>query len=91
MATDTDAWAQADLIYELSEGVAWLRLSQPERRNAMDHYPGGQGPDGMGWRGALALQPLKTVGERRTWRPMIVGRSRNVLIPGCASHTGTTA
>ena len=48
MATDTDTWAQAGLIYELSDGVAWLRLNRPEQRNAIDHYPGGQGPNGMG-------------------------------------------
>ena len=53
MATDMDAWAQAGLIYELSEGVAWLRLNRPQRRNAMDHYPGGRGPHGMGLRDAL--------------------------------------
>jgi 2-(1,2-epoxy-1,2-dihydrophenyl)acetyl-CoA isomerase len=53
MAIDMDAWAQAGLIYELSEGVAWLRLNRPQRRNAMDHYPGGQGPHGMGLRDAL--------------------------------------
>ena len=53
VAADVDAWAQAGLIYEQSEGVAWLRLNRPERRNAMDHYPRGQGPHGMGLRDAL--------------------------------------
>ena len=53
MRTDAEAWAQAGLIYEVREGVAWLRLNRPDRRNAMDHYPGGDGPDGMGLRDAL--------------------------------------
>jgi 2-(1,2-epoxy-1,2-dihydrophenyl)acetyl-CoA isomerase len=33
--------------------VAWLRLNRPDQRNAMDHYPGGAGPGGMGLRDAL--------------------------------------
>jgi hypothetical protein len=50
MATDTDAWAQAGLIYQLSDGVAWLRLNRPQQRNAIDHYPGGKGRDHHGRR-----------------------------------------
>jgi 2-(1,2-epoxy-1,2-dihydrophenyl)acetyl-CoA isomerase len=41
------------LIYEVMDSVAWLRMNRPERRNALDHYPGGQGPGGMGLRDAL--------------------------------------
>jgi 2-(1,2-epoxy-1,2-dihydrophenyl)acetyl-CoA isomerase len=37
MTADTDAWAQAGLMYEVDEdGAAWLRLNRPEKRNAMD-------------------------------------------------------
>jgi 2-(1,2-epoxy-1,2-dihydrophenyl)acetyl-CoA isomerase len=46
-------WAQAGLLYEVEEGIAWLRMNRPESRNAMNHYPGGTGPDGMGLRDAL--------------------------------------
>jgi 2-(1,2-epoxy-1,2-dihydrophenyl)acetyl-CoA isomerase len=53
MAADTEAWAQAGLLYEVNDNVAWLRLNRPERRNAIDHYPGGKGPGGMGLRDAL--------------------------------------
>jgi 2-(1,2-epoxy-1,2-dihydrophenyl)acetyl-CoA isomerase len=50
---DVAAWDQAGLRYEVVDGVAWLRLNRPDRANAMDHYPGGNGPDGMGLRDAL--------------------------------------
>lgn len=53
MRADIDAWDKAGLRYEVSDNVAWLRLNRPHRRNAMDHYPGGEGPDGMGLRDAL--------------------------------------
>lgn len=49
----SDAWRQAGLLYEVVDSVAWLRMNRPEARNAMDHYPGGHGPDGMGLRDAL--------------------------------------
>jgi 2-(1,2-epoxy-1,2-dihydrophenyl)acetyl-CoA isomerase len=50
---DVAAWDEAGLRYEVVDGVAWLRLNRPDRANAMDHYPGGNGPDGMGLRDAL--------------------------------------
>jgi 2-(1,2-epoxy-1,2-dihydrophenyl)acetyl-CoA isomerase len=50
---DVAAWEQAGLRYEVVDGVAWLRLNRPDKANAMDHYPGGNGPDGMGLRDAL--------------------------------------
>jgi len=53
MPADLDSWAQCGLIYEVQDRVAWLRLNRPHRRNAMDHYPGGEGPEGMGLRDAL--------------------------------------
>jgi len=48
-----EGWANAGLLYEVVDGVAWLRLNRPDRANAMDHYPTGGGPDGMGLRDAL--------------------------------------
>jgi hypothetical protein len=61
---DVDAWAQAGLHHEVVDGVAWLRMNRPERRNAMDHYPGGSGPGGMGLRDAL-FSPFKTPARTR--------------------------
>jgi len=46
-------WAAAGLLYDVDDAVAWLRMDRPERRNAMDHYPTGGGPGGMGLRDAL--------------------------------------
>ena len=71
MATDIDAWAQAGLIYELSESVAWLRLNRPQRRNAMDHYPGGEGPNGMGLRDAL-LEAIRDATEDKTVKVAVI-------------------
>ena len=59
MATNADAWGKAGLRYEVIDSVAWLTLNRPERRNAMDHYPGGSGPNGMGLRDAL-LEAIKS-------------------------------
>lgn len=53
MPADVEGWARAGLRYEVVDSVAWLRLNRPEKRNAMDHYPGGAGPGGMGLRDAL--------------------------------------
>ncbi len=50
---ELEGWANAGLLYEVADGVAWLRMNRPERANAMDHYPTGGGPDGMGLRDAL--------------------------------------
>ncbi len=55
MGADTTAWAEAGLIYDVRDGVAWLRLNRPDRRNALNHYPTGDGPEGMGLRDALLL------------------------------------
>ncbi|MGO8861479.1 MAG: enoyl-CoA hydratase/isomerase family protein [Acidimicrobiales bacterium] len=71
MATDMDAWAQAGLIYELSDGVAWLRLNRPEQRNAIDHYPGGRGPNGMGLRDAL-LEAIRDVTEDKAVKVAVI-------------------
>jgi 2-(1,2-epoxy-1,2-dihydrophenyl)acetyl-CoA isomerase len=59
---DVAAWEQAGLLYEVGDGVAWLRMNRPDRANAMDHYPGGNGPNGMGLRDAL-LEAIKDATE----------------------------
>jgi 2-(1,2-epoxy-1,2-dihydrophenyl)acetyl-CoA isomerase len=81
MVTDVDAWAQAGLSYELSEGVAWLRLNRPQRRNAMDHYPGGQGPNGMGLRDAL-LEAIRDVTENKAVRVAVITGVGSVFSAG---------
>jgi 2-(1,2-epoxy-1,2-dihydrophenyl)acetyl-CoA isomerase len=81
MATDTDAWAQAGLLYELSEGVAWLRLNRPERRNAMDHYPDGHGPHGMGLRDAL-LEAIRDASEDKAVKVAVITGNGSVFSAG---------
>src|ERR1700722_19535571 len=81
MATEIDAWAQAGLIYELSEGVAWLRLNRPERRNAMDHYPSGQGPNGMGLRDAL-LEAIRDTTEDKSVKVAVITGNGSVFSAG---------
>jgi 2-(1,2-epoxy-1,2-dihydrophenyl)acetyl-CoA isomerase len=56
------AWDQAGLLYEVTDGVAWLRMNRPRSANAMDHYPGGNGPNGMGLRDAL-LEAIRDATE----------------------------
>ena len=79
--TDTEAWAQAGLLYELSEGVAWLRLNRPERRNAMDHYSGGQGPHGMGLRDAL-LEAILSATEDKSVKVAVITGNGSVFSAG---------
>lgn len=62
MSADIAAWDKAGLVYEVRDRVAWLRLNRPHRRNAMDHYPGGEGPGGMGLRDAL-LEAIREATE----------------------------
>ena len=81
MATDKDAWARAGLIYELSESVAWLRLNRPQRRNAMDHYPGGDGPDGMGLRDAL-LEAIRAATEDKAVKAAVITGNGPVFSAG---------
>jgi 2-(1,2-epoxy-1,2-dihydrophenyl)acetyl-CoA isomerase len=71
MAADIEAWERAGLLYEVEDGVAWLRMNRPEKRNAMDHYPGGQGPDGMGLRDAL-LFAIHEASEDKTVKAAVV-------------------
>ena len=81
MATDEDAWAQAGLIYELSDDVAWLRLNRPHRRNAMDHHPGGQGPNGMGLRDAL-LEAIHEATEDKAVKVAVITGNGSVFSAG---------
>jgi 2-(1,2-epoxy-1,2-dihydrophenyl)acetyl-CoA isomerase len=76
MVGDVAAWAQAGLDYEVVDGVAWLRMNRPESRNAMDHYPGGNGPDGMGLRDAL-LEAIHDTSENKDAKVgVIIGTGR---------------
>ena len=81
MATDTDAWAKAGLNYERVDGVAWLRLNRPQRRNAMDHYPSGQGPNGMGLRDAL-LEAIRDATEDKSVRVAVITGNGSVFSAG---------
>ncbi len=71
-----EAWAQAGLLYEVDDGVATLRMNRPEARNAMDHYPGGQGPDGMGLRDALLFAVHEASQDARIKAAIITGNGR---------------
>jgi len=86
VATDTEAWAQAGLLYELSEGVAWLRLNRPERRNAMDHYPSGRGPHGMGLRDAL-LEAIRSATEDKSVKVAVITGNGSVFSAGADLKT----
>lgn len=68
-----DAWAEAGLLYEVDDGVAWLRMNRPQARNAMDHYPGGQGADGMGLRDALLFAIHDATEDSRVKAAIITG------------------
>jgi 2-(1,2-epoxy-1,2-dihydrophenyl)acetyl-CoA isomerase len=82
MATDDmDAWAKAGLMYECVEGVAWLRLNRPQRRNAMDHYPSGQGPHGMGLRDAL-LEAVREATEDNAVKVAVITGNGSVFSAG---------
>lgn len=71
MGAANAAWDQAGLLYEVVDGVAWLRMNRPGSRNAMDHYPGGSGPDGMGLRDAL-LEAIHDVSEDKAVKVGII-------------------
>lgn len=75
------AWTAAGLVYEVCEGVAWLRLNRPERRNAMDHYPGGNGPNGMGLRDAL-LAAIHDASEDKTIKVAVITGNGTVFSAG---------
>src|SRR5215213_529492 len=76
MVGDVGAWAEAGLDYSVVDNVAWLRMNRPESRNAMDHYPGGQGPNGMGLRDAL-LEAIRDASEDKAVKAaVIIGNGR---------------
>jgi 2-(1,2-epoxy-1,2-dihydrophenyl)acetyl-CoA isomerase len=81
MATNVDAWAKAGLIYESVDGVAWLRLNRPHRRNSMDHYPSGQGPEGMGLRDAL-LEAIRDASEDKAVKVAVITGNGSVFSAG---------
>ena len=62
-------------------GVAWLRLNRPERRNAMDHYPGGHGPNGMGLRDAL-LEAIRNASEDKAVKVAVITGNGSVFSAG---------
>ncbi len=86
MATDVEAWAQAGLIYELSGSVAWLRMNRPQRRNALDHYPSGEGRDGMGLRDAL-LEAIRDATEDRAVKVAVITSNGSVFSAGADLKT----
>lgn len=81
MVADIKAWAEAGLLYEVEHGVAWLRLNRPEQRNAMDHYPGGHGPAGMGLRDAL-LFAIHDAGEDKAVKVAVITGNGPVFSAG---------
>ena len=81
MPADVEGWAQAGLRYEVVDSVAWLRLNRPEKRNAMDHYPGGAGPGGMGLRDAL-LFAIRDASEDKEVKVAVITGSDGVFSAG---------
>ncbi len=78
---DPVAWDRAGLIYEVVDSVAWLRLNRPARRNAMDHYPGGAGPGGMGLRDAL-LSAIRDASEDKGVKAAVITGTGTVFSAG---------
>jgi 2-(1,2-epoxy-1,2-dihydrophenyl)acetyl-CoA isomerase len=81
MPADIAAWEKAGLVYEIRDHVAWLRLNRPHRRNAMDHYPGGEGPGGMGLRDAL-LEAIREATEDNQVKVAVVTGTGSVFSAG---------
>ncbi|MBO0729803.1 MAG: enoyl-CoA hydratase/isomerase family protein [Acidimicrobiaceae bacterium] len=81
MKAEAEAWAQAGLLYEVVDEVAWLRLNRPEKRNALDHYPGGSGPDGMGLRDAL-LFAIRNASEDKGVKAAVITANGSVFSAG---------
>ena len=81
MPADVDAWDRAGLIYEVVDSVAWLRLNRPGRGNAMDHYPGGSGPGGMGLRDAL-LAAIHDASEDKGVKAAVITGTGRVFSAG---------
>lgn len=81
MPAEISAWAEAGLLYQVREHVAWLRLNRPHRRNAMDHYPGGEGPGGMGLRDAL-LEAIREATEDDEVKVAVITGTGSVFSAG---------
>ncbi|HXY91274.1 MAG TPA: enoyl-CoA hydratase/isomerase family protein [Acidimicrobiia bacterium] len=78
---DVSAWSRAGLEYEVVDNVAWLRMNRPGSANAMDHYPGGQGPDGMGLRDAL-LAAIRDATEDKAVKVAVITGTGRVFSAG---------
>jgi 2-(1,2-epoxy-1,2-dihydrophenyl)acetyl-CoA isomerase len=81
MPADVEAWARAGLVYEVVDEVAWLRMNRPDRRNALDHYPGGGGPNGMGLRDALLLA-IHDASEDKSVKVAVITANGSVFSAG---------
>jgi 2-(1,2-epoxy-1,2-dihydrophenyl)acetyl-CoA isomerase len=81
MADDTEAWALAGLVYEVRDAVAWMRMNRPAMRNALDHYPGGKGPGGMGLRDAL-LAAIRDASEDKRVKAAVITGTGTVFSAG---------
>lgn len=73
---DVTDWERAGLQYAVVDRVAWLRLDRPQAANAMDHYPGGNGPDGMGLRDALLAAIRDATEDNAVKVAVITGNGR---------------
>ncbi len=78
---DLAGWESAGLLYEVADGVAWLRMNRPDRANAMDHYPTGGGPDGMGLRDAL-LEAIHDATEDKGVKAAVITGSGSTFSAG---------
>jgi 2-(1,2-epoxy-1,2-dihydrophenyl)acetyl-CoA isomerase len=81
MRAEAEVWAQAGLLYEVADDVAWLTLNRPDKRNALDHYPGGAGPDGMGLRDALLLA-IRNASEDKAVKAAVITANGSVFCAG---------
>ncbi len=78
---DLEGWANAGLLYEVADGVAWLRMNRPDRANAMDHYPAGGGPGAMGLRDAL-LAAIQDASEDKGVKVAVITGSGSTFSAG---------
>jgi len=78
---DLAGWESAGLLYEVADGVAWLRMNRPDRANAMDHYPTGGGLDGMGLRDAL-LEAIHDATEDKGVKAAVITGSGSTFSAG---------
>ena len=78
---DRAGWESAGLLYEVADGVAWLRMNRPDRANAMDHYPTGGGPNGMGLRDAL-LEAIHDASEDKGVKAAVITGSGSTFSAG---------